>query len=106
LCDVSVIIVCPALWQKVVVIVVEWFEEKSLRFFRDGCISVLGWHYRAVWLLSTKPCSVDENMASKLWEVLSGWGLTLSLSCLFTVFERCSGLSYKYVLYFTDKKNT
>jgi len=27
--------------------------------------------------LSTKPCSVDENMASKFWEVLSGWGLTL-----------------------------
>jgi len=26
---------------------------------------------------STKPCSVDENMASEFWEVLSGWGLAL-----------------------------
>jgi len=27
--------------------------------------------------LSTKPCSVDENMALKFLEVLSGWSLTL-----------------------------
>jgi len=62
---------------EIVLIVIEWFEEKSLRFFRDSCISVMGWHYKAVWHLSTKPFSVDENMVSKFREVLSGWGLTL-----------------------------